>query len=426
MRQGGLLVALVCLLRSPAEAQTRVQFPASPPASAPGPGYWPTSPPSYGGTVSAPPGYSTLPPGSAAVAPSLPAGTVLPPPPTSAPLTWDPYAEPALPTAQAYSPYAPSPYAPTPNTLPPFGSQPYTQGGYGATPYGTPPGSLYPEGLPSAFPDNGFFQTLRDPVKFLQEVRLRTTWIPGNGANALDLTEVESSASFAIPIIYDQAPLIVSPGFGLHLLSGPVTQPPDNADLPGSVYDAFLDFSWRPQFTPWLGANLGIRPGVYTDFSTFNTNSIRFPGRGLAVITLTPTLQILAGVVYLDRVKIKLLPAGGVIWTPNADTRWEIVFPNPKLASRLTTLPSAELWWYVAGEYGGGSWTIERDPGGFSDQFDYNDIRVMLGLETVGNSRLRAFMEAGYLFNRELVYRSGSPAQFDLTNAFMLRAGLAF
>jgi hypothetical protein len=359
--------------------------------------------------------------------PSLPpAGAALPPQPNSfAPPAWDPYAEPALPGAQPYSPYAPSPYAANPGSLPPFGSQPYTTPG-AATPYGAPPpGALYPDGLPSAFPENGFFETLKQPIKFLQEARLRYTWIPsGDSDDDLGLNEIETSASFTLPILFDQPPLLITPGFGLHMLDGPVNAAPDFADLPPQVYDAYLDFSWRPQITPWLGGNLGIRPGVYTDFNTFTTHSIRIPGRGLVVITVTPRLQIVAGVVYLDRVKVKLLPAGGIIWTPNADTRWEILFPNPKLATRLTNFANSELWWYVAGEYGGGSWTADRQAGN-SDQFDYNDIRVMLGLETVGG-RMRTFAEAGYLFSRELVYRSGSPQQIDLSDAFMLRVGLAF
>ena len=143
------------------------------------------------------------------------------------------------------------------------------------------------------------------------------------------------------------------------------------------------------------------------------------------MITVTPNLQIILGVVYLDRVDIKLLPAGGIVWTPNADTRWEILSPNPKLASRLTTWGNNEVWWYVAGEYGGGSWTFDRTSGA-SDQFDYNDIRVLLGIETVGNTRMRAFVETGFLFNRQIVYRTGPPITYDLSESFMFRGGLAF
>jgi hypothetical protein len=329
-----------------------------------------------------------------------------------------------MPMSQPYSPNAPSPYAPAPN-LPPFGSQPYTTPPPGAAPYGSAPGAIYPDGLPSVFPEGGFWETVQRPIKFFQEARLRYTFIPANGSERLGLNEAETSASFAVPIIYDQAPLIVTPGFGIHLLNGPVTEAPDFAELPPNVYDAYLDFSWRPQITPWLGANLGVRPGVFTDWQTFTTDSIRLPSRGLAVITVTPNLQIIAGVVYLDRVDIKILPAGGIVWTPNADTRWEILFPNPKLASRMTTIGNSEVWWYVSGEYGGGSWTFDRT-NGVSDQFDYNDIRVMLGLETVGNTRLRMFAEAGFLFNRQIVYRTGPPTTYDLSESYMFRGGLAF
>ena len=108
-------------------------------------------------------------------------------------------------------------------------------------------------------------------------------------------------------------------------------------------------------------------------------------GRGLGVITLTPTVQIAAGVVYIDRVQIKLLPAGGIIWTPNPDARYEILFPNPKLARRWTTIGNTDVWLYATGEYGGGSWTIQRI--GFTDQADYNDIRVGGGIEGVRLSR---------------------------------------
>lgn len=324
-----------------------------------------------------------------------------------------------MPMSQPYSPYAPSPYAPTPN-LPPFGSQPYTPPAPAA-----PGGSLYPEGLPSIMPEGGFWETVQRPVKFLQEARLRYTFIPANGSKHLGLNEIETSASFAIPIIYDQAPLIVTPGFGVHLLDGPVTESPDFAELPPNVYDGYLDFSWRPQLTPWLGANLGVRPGVFTDWNTFTNHSFRIPSRGLGVVTVTPNLQVIAGVVYLDRVDVKILPAGGIVWTPNPDRRWEILFPNPKLASRLSNIGNSEVWWYVAGEYGGGSWTFDRSTGD-SDQFDYNDLRVILGLETVGGPRLRMFAEVAYLFEREIVYRNGPPDEYQLSDSFMFRGGLAF
>jgi len=216
---------------------------------------------------------------------------------------------------------------------------------------------------------------------------------------------------------------VITPGFSIYWWDGPITQAPAFADFPARTYDAFVDAGWYPVFNPWLSAQIGIRIGAYTDFNTINSNSVRYMGRGLGVVNLTPTLQLVAGVIYLDRLAIKLLPAGGLIWTPNPDARYEFLFPIPKLSRRITTIGNTDLWLYGWGEYGGGSWTIQRL--GFNDQADYNDIRFGAGLETFGYRGLHGFFEVAYVFNREILYRSGAPNFFP-SDTIMLRAGLEY
>ena len=46
-------------------------------------------------------------------------------------------------------------------------------------------------------------------------------------------------------------------------------------------------------------------------------------------------LRVIAGLIYLDRYDVNILPAGGLIWTPSDDQRHEIVFPRPRLAWRV-------------------------------------------------------------------------------------------
>ena len=118
------------------------------------------------------------------------------------------------------------------------------------------------------------------------------------------------------------------------------------------------------------------------------------------------------------------MPAGGLIWTPHNDARFEILFPSPKFAQRITNYGNAEIWGYIGGEYGGGQWSIEHAGGGH-DTFNYNDIRIFLGTEVIGVRNLRGFFEFGFAFNREIVYRSGAPT-IDPNDAFMLRGGLSF
>jgi hypothetical protein len=95
---------------------------------------------------------------------------------------------------------------------------------------------------------------------------------------------------------------------------------------------------------------------------------------------------------------------------------------------------TTEWWCYIAGEYGGGSWTGARIGGDasfltnpeFEDRFDYNDIRAFVGFEWTALSGVRGFFEGGYVFEREIVYQSGLPAVFDLEDTVMVRAGVVY
>ena len=264
----------------------------------------------------------------------------------------------------------------------------------------------------------------------MQNIGIRTAWLaPIGGNNKLGVTETNIAATLAVPILYEQAPLLITPGFSFDFFQGPVSMPPVNADLPPTTYSAYIDVAWRPRIlpsiTPWLTADLGVRTGIYTDFHAVNDHSIRVLGRGLALATVTEQVQLVLGVVYFDRVLVKILPAGGVIWTPNPDARYEIFFPSPKLARRWTTVRTTDLWYFIAGEYGGGSWTVRR-ANGTDDQVDYNDIRVSIGLESFANSGLHGIFDVGYVFDRALVYRSGDPSRFYPSDTIMLRAGLYY
>jgi hypothetical protein len=269
---------------------------------------------------------------------------------------------------------------------------------------------------------------IKNVTRLLQEIRFQYEWIFDDvSPTGVEVNSSEVSATFALPLFGLQTPFLITPGFGLHLWDGPVSLGPGTADLPGQTYDAWLDVGWNPQVNNWFGAELGVRTGVYTDFDHFSNDSIRIMGRGLGVVRISPTMQVKAGVIYIDRNDIKLLPAGGLIWDPGPDRHYEFFFPRPKLAHRWTTLANHTLWWYVAGEYGGGAWTIVRDAG-FVDAFDYNDLRALLGIEWLpeAQSGMRGFLEVGYVFNRELFYVSQAPPPVELDDTFMFRGGIAF
>ncbi len=326
-------------------------------------------------------------------------GTVTPPP------VWDPYSAPG-PASPGVQPYYQQPAAPA---------------------YPTQPGALFPNGVPSLLAPSNYAYSRPDGTvgqypRLFRQVRFEHTWVAGDGKiRDLEFHTSEITGTLQFPFFYNPAPLLVTPGFAVHTVEAP------GIAFPSRLYDAYVDTSWQPVLTPWLSADLGVRVGVYSDFNHTTTDSIRLMGRGLGILTFTPQVQVALGVVYLDRVDIKLLPAGGVIWTPHENARYEILFPRPKLARRLTTIGTTEWWWYAAGEYGGGSWTLERDavvP--VNDRADYNDLRVMGGVEFSTLSGLQGHFEVGYVFDREVVSQNFATDPAKFRDTFMLRGGITY
>jgi hypothetical protein len=340
---------------------------------------------------------------------------------------YDPYGNPLLGSPPADLPYNVTPQLGAqlgqpilPQTGPFTGPQVPQQGG-----------SVYPSGLPFQW-ESGAYQYQNSDGNFarlqrlLQQISVEQTWLYGDQkkADELEINRTELSATFGVPIFYNpDTPLLVTPGFAFNWLSGPAST---TADLPPRVYDAYLDTAWHPRLTDWLHADLGLRTGVWTDFNAVNSDSIRILGRGMGVLAFTPQIDIHVGVWYLDRNRVKLLPAGGVHWRPNSI--WDVyaVFPAPMIRRRSITVGSSQWWIYFAGEYGGGRWTVER-LGAVEDDIDYNDIRLIYGFEWETQSQIRGHIEVGYVFDREILYKAaGAPPKLSLDDTVMVRAGIDF
>jgi hypothetical protein len=398
--------------RSPVDIPQTNLTPISPPTYSPPTGY--TAPPPS--TFSAPPSAYTPPPYSAPIY-SGPAGATPPTASLGTPL-FDPYSTganpgtfaPAVPgVAPVTSPQFPG-WLPSSssnqnpgmfgglfNATPTSGTPTFGAGnpGFNTSPYGSPysapafPPEAYPAGSPNSLFPGGLFSGgslagasggAYNSYRLFQGPRLRHAWISdGKGGDALEMNDTDASLVFAFPnFLYSGQPVYVVPSFGLHLLDGPDGS--SGADLPPQLYDAFVDTGWQSDPNRLIGADLGLRVGVFSDFESTDNDSIRVLGKGIFNFRLTPYSTVKAGVYYIDRNETKLLPAGGLLYQPTPFTRFDIFFPQPKLSQYFTTLGTQDLWAYLAADYGGGAWTITRT-NGEKDNIDINDIRVMLGVE---------------------------------------------
>ena len=277
---------------------------------------------------------------------------------------------------------------------------------YGGPQYFSPP----PPGPPPAGAKSGM----------LQRVTLTETWLAGgNGRDEMGVNDLEVKATLALPVSWLATPLILTPGFGVHHFNGP-----EVTDVPGQTYDTYLDIRWMRQVSPRVGIDLAVTPGWYSDYEQSDSDALRIGARGVALITLSPAFQIALGAAYLDRDDVPVLPLGGVIWIPNADTKVELILPRPKISRRFEQCCHHSHWMYLAGEFGGGSWAIER-ANGRDDVLNYRDYRFIVGVERVSVCGVSGRVEVGYVFGREIEYDSRN-RDFDLDSTMLVRGELSY
>jgi len=280
---------------------------------------------------------------------------------------------------------------------------------------------MFPNGIFPQNPNSG-----APPLKLFDNLRLRETWIYGDGGPQLGINDIEMAVTMMLPdFLGTKTPLMLSPNFALHLWDGP--QPPAHSQfMPGSAYSAYLEAAYNTDHAQVVGGDIAVSLGVFSDFSTVTSESLRIQTFSYFWARLTPNMMLKLGVNYLDRVDVKLLPVIGVLYEPNPQTRLDILFPRPKLSHLFQTVGTTDIWWYLAGEYGGGSWTIDNSVTGFVDQVDINDIRIMLGFDWTNQSGTRGMFEVGWVMQRELIYRNHPADSTGLSDSFMLRGGIAF
>jgi hypothetical protein len=294
----------------------------------------------------------------------------------------------------------------------------------GWDPYAAP-GSTAPAVVTS---DPGYAQAAvvaTEPKRLIQGFYTQYAWLNGGGNKDPEINEIEMNVSMGFPFLGNPNLVLVTPGIAVDFFDGPVSNTiPGSPDLPGSVYSAYLETSWKPRVNNWLTGDLAVRVGVNSDFNHVTSDSIVVTGKGLGLVTLSPTLTFALGVAYVNRLNIKILPAGGLIWVPNPDNRFEIIFPTPKYAHRIRTVGNTDWWLYALGRYGGGQWTIERADGG-NDRMGYNDIRIAGGIEFMHFRGWKGWFDVAYVWNREVLYVTQS-SNYDPSDTVALTAGVAF
>jgi hypothetical protein len=259
---------------------------------------------------------------------------------------------------------------------------------------------------------------------FFQKLAFSAAWLNRTSEQNMGLTELRSRLTVALPVPSRDFPLLITPAFNVTALNGPngrFAAP----DLPAQLYDVSLELMWLPKLSDrWMGI-LAVAPGLYSDWDQLQDDALRTKVTALARYDwIAQRLQLVAGLLYLDRQDVNWLPAGGLIWTPHEDARYELLFPRPKLARAIARSELHEDWVYVAGEFGGDTWSFHRPAGGF-DRLTIRDWRVYLGIERKRDGGAGHRLEVGYVFSRDIRFDSPRP-DYQIGDTLMLRAGIDF
>lgn len=269
-----------------------------------------------------------------------------------------------------------------------------------------PQGGAFMQGLPPVADLEAANESHRDvigtPADNLSRTWQSTGWLltaswisqrVTDGFGTTDLGIVHGWAWLGSP---NEQPVRVAPGIGMHFLSGPT-----ELELPGVVYDVFLDLSWRVWEREHGGISVGVTPGMYGDFQVVSSDLFQVTGWIVGDLRLGPHWTLSGGVAVVRQLESSWLPIGGVTWTPSEDWQLDITIPRPRIARRLLQTEERDWWCYVAGQYGGGSWSVADGDGG-TLLLSYSDMRVLLGLNTWHVSNREWSWEIGYVFSRDI------------------------
>lgn len=259
---------------------------------------------------------------------------------------------------------------------------------------------------------------------FFQKARFTATWLPQFDYFDLGWTDLRTDVVTALPFFTRENPIIITPSYELHFLNRPI-----NLDLPPRLNDVAIDFHvFRVFGNHWI-ADFAVTPGLFADDHSFDSSdALRINGRAIGVYAPTVDLKYALGVTYVDGGWAKIVPVVGVIYTPNDDVEYNLVFPIPKVAWRLPNSPSPgrdDRWVYVAVEYANSAWAFEQSNGA-PDVLASRDYRLIFGVERRIVGGISHRLEIGYVFNRDIKVASISGDDISMDSTLLVRGGLSY
>lgn len=200
---------------------------------------------------------------------------------------------------------------------------------------------------------------------------------------------------------------------------------PTGLSLPGHAYRFASDFEWGAQGPgPW-GFQFGFTPQLVTDFDKqLSSDAYSWDGRGMLFFRPDPTLMLVGGVSYWDRVTDRFIPNAGLVWTP--DDRWEfrLLYPKSRISVLLGDWGYGGVWLYGSAEYNVEAFQVGITDLNRKDRMEISDYRFLIGLRS-DDGFVSSFVEGGWLVDRHVNFKGKTP-DFGVQDGWMIRTGIRF
>lgn len=241
----------------------------------------------------------------------------------------------------------------------------------------------------------------------------------GGGDGRLDQAFLDARVGMGLPLLSLDNILGIQPFIRVTSLDGP-----SNVDVPDTLYDTGVTFFHRRQVNERWSTTTLVSPAVRSDWTTDN-DALRIFGLGLVNWQASPAWRWSAGVLFLDRADVNVLPAFGFVYQPNPRWRLDGTLPNPRIAHRLWKEGGqGEGWASIGGGFGGNTWATTRE-NGTTDLLTIRDFRLLADYETIRPGNRGWNVSLGYVFGRSLEYENDS-FELDLGDALFVEASVRF
>jgi hypothetical protein len=342
-------------------------------------------------------------------------------PPFRPPAIREPLTAPSVVTQPSVAPLPPPV---TSSILPPASPPPPVNDGF------DPLGSFF-EHADDTLPEIEEWEAQTEPIispivpykcGIFQRAGVSGSWLEGGtDGRAPAIATLSAFSTIAVPFPIREWPLYITSGGDVRWVDGP-----RNPDLPPRLYDTYVDFTWKLRITQRSSHVFSVAPGYYSDFQQNSAHAFRVTGKWYGSYDVVKNrVTLLTGTTYLGRDDLKLLPTGGLVFTPNDWSRFEAVFPNPRASLKVRCTESFEDWIYLGADfYNGQTYAIQR-ANGASDRVTLLDNRGLIGYERRRQGGAGWNVEGGWVFDRDVQYRNTPGQNYSPEPTYYVRAGFS-